>query len=298
MTGLVILAVVTACGAAVRSTWSPCGLSMLSTITPLTERARGHRYAVTVVWFALGAIAGGAALGAVAAMFAVLVHLLALPATAALAAAAALAAVGLAADLDVGGVRVPTHPRQVNETWLGRYRRWIYASGFGAQIGAGLATYVMTAAVYLTVVLAALTGSPMTALGIGMLFGAVRGLAVLAGRTATTPERTRSLHARLSEWEPASRHLAAGLQAAVAVSATGWAFGSALPATAAAMACAAFVAIEIASTRRASRDRATLGVVGTPKVARSGYAGAGSRRGRRAVRASLPQRRPQSLPVE
>ena len=182
MTGLLILAIATACGAAVRSTWSPCGLSMLSTITPLTERARGHRYGLTVAWFALGALAGGAALGVMAAVLALLVHVVGLSATAALATGAVFAVVGLAADLHVAGVRLPTHPRQVNETWLGRYRRWIYAAGFGVQIGSGLATYVMTAAVYLTIVLAALTGSPIAALGIGMLFGAVRGLAVLAGR--------------------------------------------------------------------------------------------------------------------
>ena len=74
MTELLILAIATACGAAVRSTWSPCGLSMLSTITPLTERARGHRYGLTVAWFALGALAGGAALGVAAAVLALLVH--------------------------------------------------------------------------------------------------------------------------------------------------------------------------------------------------------------------------------
>jgi hypothetical protein len=248
MTGLAILAIVTASGAAVRSTWSPCGLSMLSTITPLTERARGHRYAATVAWFVLGALAGGAVLGALAAVLALLVQATALPATAALATAAALAAVGVAADLGVA--RLPTHPRQVNETWLGRYRRWIYAGGFGVQIGSGLATYVMTAGVYLSVALAALAGSPVVALAVGMTFGAVRGLAVLAGRRATTPARTRALHALLHAWEPASRHLAAALQAAVAVAALGLAFGSPVPSALAGVAFAAVVAARIRSTRR------------------------------------------------
>lgn len=253
MTELLILAIATACGAAVRSTWSPCGLSMLSTITPLTERARGHRYGLTVAWFALGALAGGAALGVAAAVPALLVHAAGLPATAALATGAVFAVVGLAADLHLAGVRLPTHPRQVNETWLGRYRRWIYAAGFGVQIGAGFATYVMTAAVYLTITLAALNGSPIAALGIGMLFGAVRGLAVLAGCRATTPEATRALHARLHATEPASRHLAAALQGAVAVGAAGWAFGSPLPAFVAGVAWLGCVTVEIARTRRTSQ---------------------------------------------
>jgi len=55
----VCIAAAVAVVAAVRSTWSPCGLSMLATITPLAERARGHRYGVTVTWFVLGSVLGG-----------------------------------------------------------------------------------------------------------------------------------------------------------------------------------------------------------------------------------------------
>ena len=57
------IALVIALAAALRSTWSPCGLSMLSTITPMAERARGHRCAVTAGWFVVGAVLGGATLG-------------------------------------------------------------------------------------------------------------------------------------------------------------------------------------------------------------------------------------------
>ena len=75
--------------------------------------------------------------------------------------------VALAADRRLAGFQLPLHPRQVNELWLTRYRRWLYAVGFGAQIGSGFATYIMTAATYLMVVLAALTGSPALALATG-----------------------------------------------------------------------------------------------------------------------------------
>ena len=61
---LVVLASVVAVAAAIRSTWSPCGLSMLSTITPLAERGRSHRYASTAAWFVVGAVARRATLGA------------------------------------------------------------------------------------------------------------------------------------------------------------------------------------------------------------------------------------------
>ena len=55
-----------AVSAALRGMWSPCGLSMLSQLNPVTERGRGHRFALTAAWYVLGAVVGGAALGAAA----------------------------------------------------------------------------------------------------------------------------------------------------------------------------------------------------------------------------------------
>ena len=57
------LGLLIALSAAVRSTWSPCGRSMLSTITPIGERARGHHFGVTASWFVLGGVLGGLGLG-------------------------------------------------------------------------------------------------------------------------------------------------------------------------------------------------------------------------------------------
>jgi len=64
---VVALGIAVALGAAVRSTWSPCGQSMLSQITPFTERARNHHFGVTAGWFVAGSVAGGATLGVLAA---------------------------------------------------------------------------------------------------------------------------------------------------------------------------------------------------------------------------------------
>ena len=155
-------ALVVAVAAAIRSTWSPCGLSMLSTVTPLAERSRGHRFGVTAAWFVVGATLGGATLGLVAAALAVGVRALG-PSAEPVATAWPRVAALVAGGLRHRAVRVgdcPFHRRQVDELWLGRYRPWVYASGFGWQIGVGVATYIMTAAVYLVVVLAALTASP------------------------------------------------------------------------------------------------------------------------------------------
>jgi len=213
---LVALALITALGAAVRSTWSPCGLSMLSTITPMAERSRGRRWATTAAWFVVGAALGGATLGVIGATGAFLVGLLSMSAGTTFAVAAMLAVVGAAMDLGIG-TDMPHHRRQVDEVWLDQYRPWVYGVGFGWQIGSGLTTYIMTAAVYLTVTLAALTTSPATAFGVCVLFGLVRGLAILLGAGLTDPDRLRSFHRRFDALGPTVRRVVIGLQMFVAV---------------------------------------------------------------------------------
>jgi hypothetical protein len=159
-------AVVVACAAAVaavaaaRSTWSPCGLSMLASITPLAERARGHRYRSTAAWFVVGGTVGGACLGLGLGALAAAVRAAGVPGVALAAVAGAAALVAAAADAGVAGFRLPVHRRQVNERWLDQFRPWVYGAGFGWQIGAGLVTYIRTSAVYLMIVLAALSAEP------------------------------------------------------------------------------------------------------------------------------------------
>ncbi len=214
---LIALAAVVAVAAAVRSTWSPCGLSMLSTITPMAERSRGRNWAATSAWFLGGAVLGGATLGLAAAALAALVGLLSLTTTAALVLAALLAVVAVGLDMGLLGTEMPHHRRQVDEVWLDQYRSWVYGAGFGWQIGTGLATYIMTAAVYLTVGLAALTGRPVVAFGLCMLFGLTRGMAIFLGARLTDPERLRVFHRRFEAAGPTVKWVVIGLQSVVAV---------------------------------------------------------------------------------
>lgn len=195
---IAVLATVVAVASAVRSTWSPCGLSMLSTITPLSERARGHSYRATAGWFVLGATAGGATLGMAIALLAIGARSLHLSPDTLGRGALAAALIAVVSDSGVAGVRLPIHRRQVNERWLDQYRSWVYGSGFGWQIGTGLATYVTSAGVYLMIVLGALTADPMPALALGTTFGLLRGLAVLLTRHLTSPTRLRSFHRRFA----------------------------------------------------------------------------------------------------
>ncbi len=221
MTALfVFLALVTGVAAAARSTWSPCGLSMLSTITPFGERGRGHRYAVTACWFVAGAAAGGATLGAFSAGGAAVVagaggahH----PAVLA-GVAAGLAATGAGVDAGLFGDVLPLIRRQVDDGWLARYRPWVYGAGFGWQIGTGLATYLMTAAVLVVALFAALTASPAAALGVATAFGLARGLTVFLTAGSATPAGLRDLHRRLDDAGPAVRWAVIGVQVGAAAS--------------------------------------------------------------------------------
>ncbi len=240
---MTVTAVAIAVVAAFRSTWSPCGVSMLSSITPLSEVGRGHRYWATVSWFLVGSILGGLTLGVLAALGALAVAGLGLSASASAGVVLVAGLVTLASDLGLGGFRLPANPRQVERTWLDRYRPWIYGLGFGWQLGVGVATYVMSASVYLMVVVAAATGEPWLALAVVTLFGLLRGLAVLPAANVRTPADLGRLHRRIERFRPTSRVVAlagqigvltvavgvlvgvpAGLVVAAALSATAWAF--------------------------------------------------------------------------
>ena len=209
---ILLLALPVAAISAVRGVWSPCGLSMLSSITPMTEAGRGNRFNVTAAWFIVGGILGGLSLGLLAALAAVGVGALGLSDTALVGIAATLAVITASIDLGIGGIELPIFKRQVNDAWLRRYRSWAYGAGFGWQIGFGVATYIMTAGVFLTIGLAVLTASPVQAVVIGLTFGLVRGSAVFISRSATTPAALGRVHEQLDAAAPAARAAAALVQ--------------------------------------------------------------------------------------
>ncbi len=250
---MITVAVAVAVAAALRSTWSPCGLSMLSTITPLSERGRGHRYGVTAAWFVVGATAGGATLGAVGLLLAFGVGGLGVSTNVALALGGAAALIAAGADGGILGVRFPVFRRQVNEQWLDSYRPWFYGAGFGWQVGAGVATYIMTAGVFLTVVLAALTASPLAALSICATFGFVRGLTVFLTRSLRTSESLRAFHRRFDRLAQPVRMATTAVEAlgaAVLLSALWAPAGGAL---------AALLVVVVASRVRRRRSPAPVG---------------------------------------
>lgn len=210
---LIVAAAFVTVMAAVRSTWSPCGLSMLASITPLSEVGRGHRFRTTAWWFVVGSTVGGATLGALVALLTVAADALSLTPREVVLVALGASVAAIASDTDLGGFHLPVHHRQVNERWLDRLRPWAYGAGFGWQIGTGLATYIMTAGVYLMIVLAALTREPWLAVVFSVLFGLARGLSVFLGRHITTTDALRAFHVRFYGFGPTVRRCMVAVEA-------------------------------------------------------------------------------------
>jgi hypothetical protein len=250
-TAILVLGAAVALAAAAYSTWSPCGQSMLSQITPLGERSRNHTFRFTACWFIVGGIAGGATFGLGIAALAALVAAIGVSETTAAGIAAGLALLAAASDLHVLGFGPPFFQRQVNETWLPKYRSWLYGLGFGWQIGAGVTTYIMTTAVFLTIAFGALTASPLAGFALGVLFGTARGLAVLLAAKVDTPAALAAFHRRFDALGPTVRRVVIAVQAAVAVAAA-WVAGGAL----AGGAVAALAAILVLAVSRRDAGRA------------------------------------------
>ncbi len=168
---------------------------MLASITPLGERGRQSTWCVTVAAFLLGALGGGAGVGALTGT----IGLLVVPASVGTGVRLAVVAVAalIAAGLDARADPAPGPRRQVNEEWLHRYRGWVYGLGFGAQLGIGVSTVVSSAAMYVALIAALLTRNPASGALIVGCFGAVRGLTPLAAARVDRPERLVAFHARL-----------------------------------------------------------------------------------------------------
>ena len=187
---------------------------MLSSIHPLGERGKGNRFGVTAGAFLVGAVLGGASTGAVLAVVSIPVGAVVPPALAT--ALIALVAV-TAAVFERTGRSLPSVPRQVDEDWLNEYRGWVYGAGFGFQLGAGVLTYITTAAVYVALAASVLSGHPLAALAIMATFGLTRGLTLVPARSIRSPQRLIEFHQGLHRWSPAVRTTSTSVLAASAL---------------------------------------------------------------------------------
>ena len=163
---------------------------MLTSISRLGERARGHDRTWTVAIYSVASVVGGLSSGLLLGAIGRLLPLGHRPLWAAAACAAAVL-------LDVAR-RVPTIHRQVDEDWLSRYRRWVYATGFGWQLGTGVTTVITSGATYAWLGLVVLQGSLSAALLVGAVFGLVRALPLVLLH-ADTPAALRATAASIAD---------------------------------------------------------------------------------------------------
>jgi MFS family permease len=190
---------------------------MLASISPLGERARRQRYAVTVAaYVAASTLAGallGGLLGAVGAPWA--------GTRGSMLVIGVLAIAGLLLDARAFGLRVPGPRRQVNEDWLATYRGWVYGIGYGAQLGLGVTTIITASITWVAFACAAATGSLAAGMLVGGTFGLARALPVLATARAHDPSTLRATLARLERLRPPAARVATVLQVTLAVALLG-----------------------------------------------------------------------------
>lgn len=179
---------------------------MLSSIHPLGERARHNRWLVTVGAFTAASTITGALVGA----------------------SLGLAGAGLASGLSDGSRLVligaltllaglfdwfrlapPGPTRQVNEHWIGYYRGWVYGGAFGAQLGLGLGTYVVTWGVYAVLLSEFLLGSWTLGAAVGAVFGFGRSIAPITAGWIDRPSRLSAYIARMARLGRPVRHAGA-----------------------------------------------------------------------------------------
>jgi hypothetical protein len=202
-----IVACLLAVVGALRATWSPCGQSMLASLTPVGERSRGFSWRVTAGAYALGAIGGGALAGLALGTLGSL-----LPGGPAWRGPALLGTLLMALVIDATPLRgrLLRARGQVNEDWMARYRGWVYGFGFGARLGVGFTTLVSCAAVYAAFAAELESGSTAVGALIGVAFGTVKALALLPAGTGRDPRSLHALHRALARWDlPAARAVVA-----------------------------------------------------------------------------------------
>jgi sulfite exporter TauE/SafE len=186
---------------------------MLGSITPLGERGRGSRWGITVSAYIAGSAAGGAALGLLLGWAG---SPLDLSANLRLAILGVAIAAGVAFELHLGGLRLPSTHRQVDETWRASYRGWVWGLTFGAQLALGVITVVTTAMVYVTWLAALLTGSAAAGALVGLAFGLARALPILSVARVRTSGQLLGVDRTLQRLAAPARRLTVAAGASIA----------------------------------------------------------------------------------
>ena len=148
---------------------------MVETITPDVCGSR-RRQAGALLFFALGALAASACVGAILGLAGSYIGAWALPV------AALFALVGAAREGGFARVPLPQSRRQVPEPWRFRLPLPAWAAGYGAGLGLGFLTYQPVATFWVACAAAVALGRPLAGALCFVAYGAGRSL--LLGSTA------------------------------------------------------------------------------------------------------------------
>jgi sulfite exporter TauE/SafE len=162
---------------------------------------------VTVSAYFVGSILGGAFAGGLSGALGAAADVGSWSVEARLLVVGAALLVGLAFDVHLLGLQLPTVHRQVEERWRERYRGWVWGFAFGFQLALGVVTIVTTSSVYVTWLAAALTGSSSSGAAIGVAFGLARALPILAVATVRSPGQLFRVDATLQLLAAPARRL-------------------------------------------------------------------------------------------
>lgn len=177
---------------------------MVGTIIPIVNGARTQGRISIAHWLHLvGAVAGGAGIGAALGAAGSAARAATAPAGAlVLVPAGTIAAIYSARELGIVSVPMPQFHRQVPAWWRYRYQPNIAAFLYGIGLGVGVATFVRVATLYVVLAWVAFAGDPASgALAMG-LFGAARALPVVwLGNTLATADEGFAVMTFLNRWE-------------------------------------------------------------------------------------------------
>jgi Cytochrome C biogenesis protein transmembrane region len=180
---------------------------MLGSLNPFVQRVHNGRWSVTITSYVVSSIVAGTLIGGALGTVGQEVRSSFGQPSWHVAAAllASLGVVGAVIDLGPYRLRLPTIVRQVDEAWRYRYRNWVYAAGYGFQLGLGLVTIVTTTAVYTTLIATFLIGSWQLGALLGAWFGLSRSLSVLSVARIQTSAQFDAIDGGLKRWNRPSK---------------------------------------------------------------------------------------------
>lgn len=169
-----IVLVIAGLVAGMTGSWSPCGLSMIATLGPEGHTGGRRTTLAACAAFAPAALVGGAITFGCCALVGMALG----GGSLALGAGACLAFVFAALELRDAPI-VPQIRRQVPEHWRRFMPLPLAAAGYGALLGLGFTTFVLTFAVPALAAVALALGDPLAGLAIGVAFGLGRALPIV-----------------------------------------------------------------------------------------------------------------------